>query len=83
MFTPFWRLTRWGFIGQAFARIDGGDETHDSVYMVVPMVGEFSWFDKEQRIPGDIDIRRHMTLDEWSESECWGPVADCDCGDDA
>lgn len=49
MFTPFWRLTRWGFIGQAFARIDGGDADYDSVYMIVPMVGEFCWFNKEPR----------------------------------
>jgi len=43
-FTPFWRLTRWGFV-RPLGSLRACDEFHNrSVYVVVPVVGELVLF---------------------------------------
>jgi hypothetical protein len=48
MFTPFWKLTRWGFLPQALKIKTGCDEWHTiSKYIIIPLVGEFALFEKK------------------------------------
>lgn len=48
MFTPFWKLTQWGFLAHYFGRINhGGDGVYRSRFIIIPLVGDFVWFDKD------------------------------------
>lgn len=43
MFSPFWKLTRWGFLWPLWGR--GCDEWHcKSIYLTIPLVGWFVIF---------------------------------------
>lgn len=54
-FTPFWKLTRWGWLfcnwpghGCPFKIHQGCDEYHNtSRYLIVPFVGDFTLFDRD------------------------------------
>lgn len=47
MFVPFWHLTNNGWLPEYWGRVNlGGDETRRSRFVIVPLVGEFVWFDK-------------------------------------
>ncbi len=46
-FTPFWRMTSWGFVSKPWRLQKGCDEYHNkSRFLIVPLFGGFVLFDK-------------------------------------
>lgn len=52
-----WHLTNWGWLPEYFFKLNpGGDEVRGCRYIILPLLGELVWFDKE----------------ECSDPECYG-----------
>jgi hypothetical protein len=48
-FSPFWKITRWGFLPGAFRPQLTCDEYHnEGRYLIVPLVGCLDWFHRDR-----------------------------------